>query len=107
MLGEGGRHSRLRLAGCGGGRPLNLPLDRQQDVAVILHVRVKPNARSSSLTQQPDGSWRAQLKAPPLDGKANAELVALIAEHFQCSKASVVIKSGGSGRSKIVRVDMS
>jgi len=71
---------------------------------VILHVRVKPNARSASLTQQPDGSWRAQLKSPPVDGKANAELVALIAEHFHCGKASVVIKSGASGRSKVVRV---
>jgi hypothetical protein len=74
---------------------------------VILRVRVKPNARSSSLAQQPDGSLRAQLKAPPVDGKANAELVALVAEHFHCSKASVVIKSGASGRSKLVRVDMS
>jgi uncharacterized protein (TIGR00251 family) len=73
---------------------------------VILHVTVKPNARSSSLTQQPDGSWRAQLKAPPVDGKANAELVALIAEHFHCSKTSVAIKSGASGRRKLVRVGM-
>jgi len=72
---------------------------------VILRVRVKPNSRSSSLVQEADGSWRAQLKAAPVDGKANAELIALIAAHFHCSKASVSIKSGGSGRSKLVRVD--
>jgi uncharacterized protein (TIGR00251 family) len=71
---------------------------------VILSVKVKPNSRTSSLIQEPDGSWRAQLKSPPVDGKANAELVALIAEHFQCRKASVVIKSGASGRTKLVRI---
>ena len=82
-------------------------LDDRHSAAVILRVRVKPNSRSSSLTQEADGSWRAQLKAPPVDGKANAELVALVAEHFQCSKASVVIKSGGAGRNKLVRVGTS
>ncbi len=71
---------------------------------MILSVKVKPNARTSSLIQDPDGSWRAQLKARPVDGKANAELVALIAKHFECSKASVVIKSGASGRTKLVTV---
>jgi uncharacterized protein len=71
---------------------------------VILSIRVKPNSRTSSLIQEPDGSWRAQLKSPPVDGKANAELVALVAEHFLCRKASVVIKSGASGRTKLVRI---
>jgi uncharacterized protein (TIGR00251 family) len=74
---------------------------------VILSVKVKPNARTSSLVQEPDGSWRAQLKSPPVDGKANAELIGLIAKHFRCSKASVVIKSGASGRTKLVSVGAS
>ncbi len=75
------------------------------DVAVILRVKVKPGSRSSSLTQETDGTWRAQLKAPPVDGKANEELVALIATHFKCRKANVVIKSGASGRIKLISVD--
>ena len=72
---------------------------------MILRVKVKPNSRSSSLIQQADGSWQAQLKAPPVDGKANDELVALIAAHFKCRKAAVVIKSGASGRTKLVRIE--
>jgi hypothetical protein len=35
--------------------------------------------------------WLARLKAPPVDGKANAELVALIAGRFGCRKADVSI----------------
>jgi uncharacterized protein len=75
------------------------------DVAVILRVKVKPNSHGSCLAQEADGSWRAQLKAPPIDGKANAELITLIAKHFKCRKADVAIKSGASGRIKLIRVD--
>jgi uncharacterized protein YggU (UPF0235/DUF167 family) len=40
----------------------------------ILQIKVKPGARQSSLAEQPDGSWLASLKSPPVDGKANMEL---------------------------------
>jgi uncharacterized protein len=73
---------------------------------VILRIKVKPNSRTSSLIQEADGSWRAQLRAPPVDGRANEELVVLIATHFKCRKAAVVIKSGASGRIKLVKVEM-
>jgi uncharacterized protein (TIGR00251 family) len=53
----------------------------------------------------PDGMWQARIKSPPVDGKANEELIALVAAHFKCRKAAVSIKSGASGRSKIVRVE--
>jgi len=71
----------------------------------VLQVKVKPRARESSLAQGADGTWLAQLKSPPVDGKANAELIALVARHFGCARAAVSIKSGASGRLKLVRVD--
>ena len=71
---------------------------------LTIRVKVKPNARASALERLEDGTWRAQLKAPPVDGKANAELVALVAEHFGCRKADVEIRSGASGRMKLVRI---
>jgi len=73
---------------------------------VVLRVKVKPNARVSALEQSEGGTWLAQLKAAPVDGKANEELVALIARHFQCRKSAVSIKSGASGRMKLVRVEI-
>jgi uncharacterized protein (TIGR00251 family) len=74
-------------------------------MATIIEVRVKPNARASALEQADDGSWRAQLKSPPVDGKANAELVALVAERFGCPKSGVSIRSGASGRTKRVKIE--
>ena len=74
-------------------------------MAIILQVRVKPNAKASSLEQAPDGTWQARLKSPPVDGKANEELVTLVAERFRCRKAAVTIKSGASGRTKLIRIE--
>ena len=71
----------------------------------IIDIKVRPNARISVLTQTEDGSWLAQLKAAPVEGKANQELIALVARQFGCAKAAVTIKSGASGRLKRVRIE--
>jgi uncharacterized protein len=67
-------------------------------------IRVKPNARTSGLEELSDGSWLARVASPPVDGKANAELVRLIAERFSVRKAQITIKSGASGRLKQVQI---
>lgn len=72
--------------------------------ARIIQVKVTPRSRVSSLTQAPDGTWVAKLKSPPVDGKANAELIALVAQQFGCRRAAVSIKSGASGRMKLVEI---
>jgi uncharacterized protein (TIGR00251 family) len=69
-----------------------------------IQIKVKPNARISALEEVGGGTWLAQLKSPPIDGKANKELVELIARHFACPKSAVAIKSGASGRMKLVTI---
>ena len=71
----------------------------------MIRVKVKPNARVSALEELGDGTWLARVKSPPVDGKANAELVKLVAEHFGVRKASVTIKSGAGGRLKLVQIN--
>ncbi len=71
---------------------------------LVLRIKVKPNARNSALTEQGDGSWLAQLKAPPVDGKANEALIELVAKHWGVRKAQVSIKSGASSRMKLVTI---
>lgn len=70
-----------------------------------LQVKVKPNARASQLEQLGDGTWLARIKAPPIDGKANEELLRLVARHFGLRKAQVSIRSGASGRMKLVQIE--
>lgn len=66
----------------------------------IIEVLVKPNSRAASLHQGDDGRWHAQLKSPPIDGRANAELIALVAQAFGLRKSQVSIKGGATGRIK-------
>jgi uncharacterized protein (TIGR00251 family) len=71
----------------------------------IIDVKVRPQAGASRLTQAADGRWLAELKAAPVDGKANAELVALVARQFGCGRAAVSIRAGAAGRHKRVQID--
>ena len=71
----------------------------------MIRVKVKPRAKTSSFTQLAEGSYVANIKSPPVDGKANAELIFLIARHFRCARSAVRIKSGKSSRQKLVQID--
>ena len=64
----------------------------------VLRIKVKPSARESALYPLEDGTFLAKLKAPPVDGKANAELVALVASHFGVARSAVAIESGAGAR---------
>jgi len=73
----------------------------------VIQVKVKPDSRVSALEQIDDGTWFAQIKSPPVDGKANEELIGLVAKQFGCRRSQVSIKSGPSSRTKLVRIDAS
>ena len=70
-----------------------------------LKVKVKPGSRREELVELPDGSWVAHIKAPPVDGKANAALIALVAAHFGLRRAQVNIRSGAGGRLKLLQLE--
>ena len=71
---------------------------------IIIQVKVKPNSRTSAFEQLEEGTWLARIKSPPVDGKANQELIELIARQFRCAKSAVSIKSGASASMKLIRV---
>jgi uncharacterized protein (TIGR00251 family) len=72
----------------------------------VIRVLVKPRSRESALAQGSDGSWTARLKAPPVDGKANDELLALVARHFGCRASAVMIVGGATARLKRVKIEL-
>jgi len=72
--------------------------------ATVLHVQVKPNARAARLEQDADGGRCAHLASPPVDGKANAELIGQVAERFGVPKSRVRIARGAGSRYKRVEI---
>jgi uncharacterized protein len=71
----------------------------------VIQVKVKPGSRVSELEEGTDGLLIARLKSPPVDGRANSELVELIARHFGCPKSAVSFKSGAAARMKLIRIE--
>lgn len=82
-------------------------MKQSSSLVIRLKVKVKPNARTSALEPAQGGMWLARLRSAPIDGKANDELIALLAEHFQCRKSAVSIRSGAAGRTKVVQIEVS
>ncbi|MFB2935988.1 DUF167 domain-containing protein [Aerosakkonemataceae cyanobacterium BLCC-F154] len=68
-------------------------------------VKVKPNSKQQNIQEQADGSLIVHLKSPPVDGKANEELIKLLAKKFNVSQSQITIKSGLSSRTKLVEID--
>ncbi|MEB3355550.1 MAG: DUF167 domain-containing protein [Synechococcales bacterium] len=70
-----------------------------------IQVKAKPNSKVQDIQTAADGSLVVRLKSPPTDGKANAELIGLLAEHLQVPRSSIRIKTGLNSRQKLIEVD--
>lgn len=68
-------------------------------------IKVKPNSKQQTIKQEADGSLTISLKSPPIDGKANEELIKLLAKKFNVPKSRIAIKLGLSSRQKVVEID--
>lgn len=70
----------------------------------VLTVKVTPRAKKSEIVGA-DPEWlRVRLQAPPVDGKANAELTALFAKTFGLRKSAVEILTGDTSRLKRIKL---
>lgn len=72
---------------------------------LMIQVKVKPRSSMSQLLRDASGTWVARLKSAPVDGKANAELIALVAQWFDRPKTAVSITSGATARLKLLRIE--
>lgn len=68
-------------------------------------IKVRPNFKRQKITEEGDGSLIIHLKSPPVDGKANEELIKLLAKKFDVPKSRITIKLGSSSRQKVVEID--
>ena len=68
-------------------------------------IKVKLRSKRRSIQYEDDGSLTVWLKSSPVDGKANQELIQLLAEELGVTKACVHIKSGATSRIKCIEID--
>ena len=81
---------------------------RELSDGATIAVRVAPRASRTTITgvmgEGAEAVLKIALTAPPVDGRANQELIDYFAEILDVSRSSVEIASGQQSRNKVVRV---
>ena len=71
---------------------------------VTFAVRAQPRASREQIKGVAAGALTVALTAPPVEGEANAALIALLARTLGVAKRDVALTRGASGRNKTVAV---
>ncbi len=70
---------------------------------MIIEVNVKPNAKNIKL-EKIDETLKVSLKSAPIEGKANEELIKLLAKKTKIPRSSFTVKHGQKARKKLLEV---
>jgi uncharacterized protein (TIGR00251 family) len=71
---------------------------------VRIEVEARPRSRESRAAGVRNGALVVHLAAPPVDGEANAELVATLARLLGIPRRDVTLVRGATARSKVIEV---
>ena len=71
---------------------------------IILTIFVKPSSKKAAITLQ-DDIIQASLKSTPTKGKANKELIGLLAKTLNIQKSRIHIQRGYTSSTKILKIE--
>jgi uncharacterized protein (TIGR00251 family) len=74
------------------------------DASTVIEVRVIPRARRNEVGGERDGRLVVRTTAAPVDGRANASVCELVAEHLGVPTRCVEVVSGLRSRNKVLRI---
>ena len=69
-----------------------------------INVQARPGAREEKVEKIDEGNFRVWVKEPPVQGKANAAIIRVLAGYFGVSQSQVRIISGYTSRAKIIAI---
>ena len=72
---------------------------------ILIEVNVKPNAKESEIVGIEEGLLKISIDAPPVDGKANTEVVAFMASRFGVKKSFVSVIKGHTSHHKTIQFE--
>ncbi len=73
--------------------------------AARIAIRVIPRARRSEIAGRRGDAILVRLAAPPVDGAANAALIAYLAERLDIPQRQIAIVRGAAARDKTVAIE--
>jgi uncharacterized protein (TIGR00251 family) len=69
-----------------------------------INVQVSPNARHNEVVGFESDILKVKVAAPPLQGKANKELIKFLSQTLKISRGSITIERGLTSRNKIIAI---
>lgn len=69
-----------------------------------ISIRVTARAKSNEVIHEGENRYRVRVTAPPVEGRANEQVIEVLAEYFHKPKRKIVILKGGSARDKIIDI---
>jgi uncharacterized protein (TIGR00251 family) len=78
---------------------------RAKDGVTTLTLHLQPGAKASEVAGLYGEALKIRLRAPAVDGKANAALIEFIAARLGVAKSAVTLKSGQSSRNKVIAIE--
>ena len=75
-----------------------------EDETLILHVKVQSKASSNTFAEVMGDAIKLRTTAPPVDGKANEQIIAWLAKGFGVAKSNVQLSNGDIARFKTFRI---
>jgi uncharacterized protein len=70
-----------------------------------LRFHIVPNAKIDGVMGEHGGAIKIKLRAPAVEGKANAALRSFLSEQLEISERQIVLEHGTRSRDKIIRID--
>ena len=71
----------------------------------VIKVKLLPKSSRNQFVGREGGLFKVKVTAPPIEGKANKALLALLAGKLRVPKGAIEIISGKSSRLKSIRID--
>ena len=72
--------------------------------AIILEILVQPRASRAKIGPMHDGRLKISVTAAPVDGSANAAVIALLAKRLGIARSDIEMIAGASSRRKTLRI---
>ncbi len=73
---------------------------------MLLKIKVVPHSSKNEIVgPMADGTIKIKLKAPPVDGQANQELIKFLSEEYKTPKSQIEIIKGLTGKNKTVKIN--
>src|SRR5437899_6915875 len=76
----------------------------QRELMAALRCHIIPNAKSDAVVGQHGDAIKVKLRAPAVEGKANAALRCFLAHELNISQRAIVLERGHKSRDKVIRI---